>query len=277
MTYDLEQAVRERRSVRTYGGPALPAEERAALMDCAAAIPTVFGTPIRFRFLDHAGAESGYDLHCKGVVTGTETYIAAAAGTGEMRLEDFGYALEQLVLFAQSRGIGTCWIAGTMNREAFERAMELQSGETMAAILSVGHAADRPSLRERAMRKAIKADTRLGWAELFFDGDLTRPLTETAAGPWTRALEMVRLAPSAVNKQPWRIVRDGNAWHFLERRTLSGDPESDVQRVDMGIAMLHFETAAREAGLSGRWERREGPLPFPLPGKTVYTVTWAKE
>ena len=28
---------------------------------------------------------------------------------------------------------------------------------------------------------------------------------------------------------------------------------ADLQRVDMGIAMCHFELAARERGLAGRW------------------------
>jgi hypothetical protein len=32
-----------------------------------------------------------------------------------------------------------------------------------------------------------------------------------------------------------------------------------VQRVDMGIAMCHFEFAARELGLKGRWDRSRAP------------------
>ena len=34
------------------------------------------------------------------------------------------------------------------------------------------------------------------------------PLTEEEAGDYQFPLEMLRLAPSAVNKQPWRVVAD---------------------------------------------------------------------
>ena len=74
----------------------------------------------------------------------------------------------------------------------------------------------------------------------------------------------MRLAPSASNKQPWRIVRrrKGEAWELRLQRTPGYGKGSltfrllrlaDLQRVDMGIAMCHFELAAREAGLPGRW------------------------
>jgi len=60
---------------------------------------------------------------------------------------------------------------------------------------------------------------------------------------------MVRIAPSASNKQPWRIVKIEGAWHFfLERTKGYGDgiifkllKLADIQRLDMGIAMCHFE------------------------------------
>ena len=51
---------------------------------------------------------------------------------------------------------------------------------------------------------------------------------------------------------------------------------ADLQRVDMGIAMCHFELVARERGLAGSWVVRDPGIP--LPGKdTEYTVTWVAE
>jgi hypothetical protein len=73
---------------------------------------------------------------------------------------------------------------------------------------------------------------------------------------------MVRIGPSASNRQPWRILKDGEQWHFYlqrspgyrKRRTVKLFATSDLQRVDMGIAMCHFELTARELGLDGYWE-----------------------
>ena len=113
------------------------------------------------------------------------------------------------------------------------------------------------------MRANIKADTRLPWEKLFFKGDFSHPLTREGAKElcpdYEDALEFVRLAPSAVNKQPWRIVCDGKAFHFYEARTLSPDSHNgfDIQRVDMGIALNHFHLAAKEKNLSGHFEKRD--------------------
>ena len=58
------------------------------------------------------------------------------------------------------------------------------------------------------MRKGVKADERLPFEELFFDGSFDKTLSKEKAGRWLDALEMVRLALLAVNKQPWRVVRE---------------------------------------------------------------------
>ena len=64
------------------------------------------------------------------------------------------------------------------------------------------------------MRKAIKADERLPFEELFFDGTFDNPLSKERAGNLAQPLEMVRLSPSAVNKQPWRVIVADNAAHL---------------------------------------------------------------
>jgi hypothetical protein len=48
---------------------------------------------------------------------------------------------------------------------------------------------------------------------------------------------------------------------------------ADIQRLDMGIAMAHFELTARELGLSGRWERKEPSVQKP-DELTEYVVSW---
>ena len=81
--------------------------------------------------------------------------------------EAFGYAFEKIVLFVQSLGVGTTWIAGTMDRSGFERAMKLNEDEVMPCVSPLGYEAKKMSLRETMMRKGVKADTRLPFASLF--------------------------------------------------------------------------------------------------------------
>ena len=59
---------------------------------------------------------------------------------------------------------------------------------------------------------------------------------------------MVRLAPSAVNKQPWRAVAYDNAVHFYLKRSkgFNHNEKLDMQMIDMGIALCHFDLTAKE-------------------------------
>ena len=95
----------------------------------------------------------------------------------------------------------------------------------------------------------------------------------------------MRLAPSASNHQPWRVVEDGDCFHFYLQRTQGygrGSPAfvlfgvADLQRVDIGIAMCHFELAARELGLEGQWEAHDPALQKP-DDTMEYVVTWVGE
>jgi hypothetical protein len=70
--------------------------------------------------------------------------------------------------------------------------------------------------------------------------------------------------------------RANDRFHPFLRRSRGYDKlikAVDLQRIDMGIAMSHFELTARELGLSGRWELMEPSL-GPLPARTEYIRSW---
>lgn len=93
------------------------------------------------------------------------------------------------------------------------------------------------------------------------------------AGVIEKALDAVRLAPSAVNKQPWRVVISGDKAHFYEKRsdryTQNG---RDIQKIDMGIALCHFELAAAECGLDTVFEIKDPGIE--VPDKTEYIASY---
>lgn len=146
-----------------------------------------------------------------------------------------------------------------MNRAAFEQAMGLADDEMMPCASPLGYPAKKMSLRESMMRKAIKADERLPFEELFFDGNVNTPLTREKAGCLADPLEMVRLAPSAVNKQPWRVVVADDTAHFYLKRSKGFGHEGklDIQMVDLGIALCHFALTAKENGLNIAFKQEE--------------------
>ena len=237
MISDLFKSIAKRRSVRTFDGRALSAEDLSSIQNFTKSIKNPFNIPVEFKFL--SAKESG--LNCP-VVLGTDLYVGGKIKKGANASVAFGFSFEMLLLYAQSLGVGSVWLGGTMNRLAFERAMNLSEDEIMPCASPLGYEAEKLSLRESVMRKAIKADERLPFEELFFTNSFKNPLTKEKAGDILGALEGVRLAPSAVNKQPWRAVIVNDTVHFYLKRSkgFSYNESHDMQAVDMGIALCHF-------------------------------------
>lgn len=97
------------------------------------------------------------------------------------------------------------------------------------------------------MRKTVKADGRFAWDEIFFKDNFEKVLSKEDAGDYKFPLEMLRLAPSAVNKQPWRVVVTENTVHFFEKHSVKVDVGSvDMQRIDVGIGICHREFISNE-------------------------------
>ena len=239
---NIEKLVHERRSFRTFDGREVTTEDREKLCRFMETIDNPYGIPVQFKLLEK--------MSCP-VVVGTDLYVGAKIKTVPYLNEAFGYAFEKLVIYAQSLGIGTVWIGGTMDRAAFERAMELSDNEVMPCVSPLGYPAKKMSFRESMMRKGIKADERLAFENIAYRNSFEQTLTSDEAGKLFLPLEMVRLAPSAVNKQPWRmIVTDDTVHFYLKRSKNFGGGKLDIQKTDMGIALCHFELMANELGIS---------------------------
>ena len=114
------EIIRSRRSVRTFDGNALSQEDAEKILDFATKTENPYGIPITWKILD--AKANGLS---SPVIVGTDIFIAGKMPRVAHAEEAFGYSFEKVVLYAQSLGIGTTWIAGTMNRDAFEKAMEV--------------------------------------------------------------------------------------------------------------------------------------------------------
>ena len=302
------EIIRQRYSCRAYDKTPIAAEQARQLAAFAEAIVSgPLGAPLRFRLAvaQEQDPKALRGLGTYGLIRNPAGFIIGAADQGEKRLEDFGYGMEAVVLYATSLGLGTCWLGGNFTKSSFAAKIGAARHEIVPAVASIGYPAD--GIRDRdPLRWAAKSDKRLPWEALFFcstDGQAAHreaqapipndarsfwaPLAEASAGAYAVPLAMLRLAPSASNRQPWRVVQDSTVsdeacyYFYLQRTSGYGRGTlpftllglADLQRVDMGIAMCHFELAARELGLEGQWVVDEPDLP--KPGETTeYIVTW---
>ena len=266
---NIAKLVRDRRSVRTFDGAPLSDTHLSQIRDFIADIANPWDIPVEFRLL---GADA-YGL-TSPVISGTRLYVGAKVRRVPYAEEAFGYSMETLVLFAQSLGIGTVWLGGTMKRDGFAKAMEVGEDEMMPCVSPLGYPAKQMGLKERMMRTAVKADSRQEFGTLFYDGSSDVPLTPDRAG-WAREpLELVRLAPSAVNKQPWRVILCGASAHFYEKKSRGfvSDATGDLQKVDLGIALCHFDLAVRDAGMTAAYSIANPGIP--VEADMEYIGTW---
>ena len=275
--------IASRFSCRSYAPEEIPEDKRRTLRQAAEGTRAgPLGSSLRFRLAAAAADDEAAlrGLGTYGFIRHPGGFIVGAGRPGGNWLEDYGYALEELVLLATDLGLGSCWLGGSFTRGSFSRRIDLAAGEAIPAVISLGVIADPAAARAGALRRLVAGDRRRPWEELFFDGTVGVPLSREAAGPFATALDMVRLAPSASNKQPWRIVRSPGAWRLYLARTpgygggLAGKllGIADIQRLDMGIAMCHFELTARELGLPGRWVH--SPEPPEAGSRAEYVVSW---
>ncbi len=257
------ETMKIRTSVRTYDGEAIAVETLEKLNERLRAINAA--TTIKARFviseMKDTDGNAVKKLGTYGVITGAKTYLVGIIDQSETDAVQFGYLFESIVLYATRLGLGTCWLGGTFNHEDFKKIVRLGESEKIVIVSPVGYRKDRTTLLEGIMRTMVKANNRKPWTELFFNQDKTQALDEERAGEYAIPLEMVRLAPSASNKQPWRVLHSDTGFHFYLCRTKGyGLASYDVQMNDLGIAKYHFETAANELGLSGTWVNTDHPI-----------------
>ena len=272
--------IKRRYSCRSFDGRGLEAPALAALESFPAALELPFASLLRFGVIDRekVRADNLFSTGSYGMIKGARFYLAALAARNARRpWEDIGFALEATVLYATALDLGSCWIGGIFDRRNFGKALAMGENEMLPAVIAVGRPATRPSLRDRLVRWGARGDLRKEAGELFFMDDWKTPHRNEEWPVWASVLQAVRLAPSASNKQPWRIVRSGGAHHFfLDRDRAYGKmmPLADLQRIDMGIAMCHFQLAAAELGLEGSWRVSE-PIVPETPAQYEYIATFA--
>ncbi len=282
----IHKLIRQRYSCRTYKTQQISSDDLSELMVFSKICESgPSGSSLRFMVTtaSDGDAKSLKSLGTYGFIKDPAGFVIGVIQDQPRALEDFGYQMEMIVLRAVDMGIGSCWLGGTYTKSSFAKLVKPEDGETIPSVISIGYPADQQAWMDRIARTTAGADRRLPWQDLFFSGSFEEILSPAEAGMYSEPLELVRLAPSASNKQPWRVLRQGNLWHFYLNRTKNYPPPvfdfllglADLQRIDMGIAMVHFELSALEVGQSGKWEINDPDLSRAKPG-LEYNITWVQ-
>jgi len=188
-----------------------------------------------------------------GAVSGAPLAVVFVGRVGAEA--EVGYLGEAFVLEATALGLGTCWIAGSFDKERAGGLVEPAPGERVMALTPVGNSLKRLPAGERLMRRVIGASSRLPLEKIAPGIDGAPPGAAGSPGApawpsWARAaVEAARLAPSGVNRQPWRFRYEDGALVLTRAAKLYW-----TALLDFGIAELHVELGAAHRGVRGTWE-----------------------
>lgn len=221
------------------------------------------GSKIKFQLVTRKGLTNRrVKLGTYGFIQGAQNFIVGEVAPRKEAFLDYGYCLEKVILELTEVGLGTCWLGGTFDRGEFSKAIDLSNGNVIPAISPVGYATSRRSIGDRIIRAGAGSKKRKGWDELFFDAETMAPVNPDCLGSKAQWVEMLRIAPSASNLQPWRVLfKDGRLDLFLNRKKsyqkMFGN--IDIQMLDIGIAMSHLHMMAEQEKLPVSWSVNENP------------------
>ena len=270
----ITETIKNRRSVRNYAGETLSAAHANQIVAFISALRTPFPGKYRIELIRTNASAEPVRLGTYGVISGASDFLALVYEPDDNPAEEnAAYCFEQVVLFCTSLGLGTCWLGGTFNKSNFAAQVDLQAAEILRIVSPVGYIKTGKRLVETVIGADRHHKSRKSFSTNFYDGNFDTNLTEENAGIYREPLEMLRLAPSANNRQPWRIVLDDDTIHFYCHRSSL----FDFSRTDLGIALCHFDLTCRESGIQGSFkvlEKLKETVPI---NKNQYSVTWIKD
>ncbi len=239
------EAMKERRSMRSFDGKGLTKEQREQLLATADAATSPFGGSVSIR-LQTFDLKGDFKPSTYGVIRGATDYFLLGIAEGQDSELSAGFKFEQVVLKAWQMGLGACWIAATFKGTDFERGQSWPDGQELKIICPVGVGA-KAGFLEKMTRLAVGSKNRKPFEQLFFSEDFKTPYDPS--GRFGEALDMMRLAPSSTNSQPWRAVVCGDTVHFY------AVPKSKCSVLDCGIGICHFAETEKYNNHSGTFHR----------------------
>lgn len=205
-----------------------------------------------------------------GSIKNAKFFIVGSCKATKEALIDFGYALEHIVLNMTKMGLSTCWLGGNFNKALFENATSFKDQGVIPSILAFGY-----HLNPRTTGSKRKSAVELITIDQV-------PLSDNQTTAYDHAFKSFILSPSAMNGQPWRLNYDtvtGNIDFFMKPSLLFTALSHTIRKginmnyIDLGIAMYHFESVLHEDHIPGQWFKKR---PTPTVKSLEYIMTWKR-
>lgn len=235
---ELYDAILYRKSTRKYSSESLTDEQLQSIRDIIDSAERLYNNiAVKIHLV-----ENGQKLHdmIPGVIGSygkikAPYYLIVTSEEKEGYLQNIGYTLQGIVLKLTTMNLATCWMGANIKSGLLSGIITIPEGQRSQLMLAFGH----PEKCKSPFRHSSSEARRKDIAEITSGAmDIT----------WSRIISAIRLAPSAVNTQPWRFVfADGKvhvysarAGNFITKHFLGS-----LNFIDVGIALCHAMVASR--------------------------------
>ena len=214
----LLEAISARHSVRKYLDKEIPADIIAALQDKIAECNKVGNLSIQL-VQNETKAFTG--MLSYGSFSGVKNYLVMVGKKAKDLDERVGYYGEQLVLYAQTLGLSTCWVG--LSYRKVPDAYNVGKDEKLVCIIALGYG------ETQGVGHKIKSIEEVSNAS-----DITPSW-------FKKGVEAALLAPTAVNQQKFSFEYVGMNNNRHQVKAKKGISMIGYTQIDLGIAKCHFE------------------------------------
>lgn len=223
----LYQAIFHRKSVRKYDSTPLTPESLASLKDFIAQLtPLIPEIKTEVKLLPQ-----------NIVKTNAPQSLCLYSEKKDGYLMNAGFLMEQIDLYLSANNIGACWLGG---RKPAKGSVQMPDGMMFVITLCIGTPAQE---MHRANITEFKRESL----------NSISPVSDLY-----HILEPVRLAPSAVNKQPWYF--GGTPERIVVSRTKSLLIDK-LHQIDIGIALCCLWLSLKHQGKDASFDFTPSPVP----------------
>lgn len=201
-----------------------------------------------------------------GIMIEAPNYIILLSDKHEYYIENSGYIGEDLILKATDLEINSCWIT-VKDAEKVKESLEISSDKEITAIIALGYGEKeqdkvvfntKPNMNSFStleMREIqTDNDRRFDFEDIIFSETWGKSIDpdDLKDSGFYDAFSAARIAPSALNRQPWRFIFDKDKILLLIKK----DEYTNLyeHKIAAGIVMLNFAGVVSSTMFELNWK-----------------------
>lgn len=214
----------------------------------------ISGIAVTVEIMDNSQVFSKLDgvAGYKGHMINAPCYMIIFSEVKDHYIENSGCIGEDIILKANELGVDTCWITFENSNEIKSK-LGVSTDKEVTAIIALGYNAStekkviNPTKTGQNYSKSdldvVSSNTsyRLGVEEVVYikEWEKNATLEQLEERAVLDAFHYARMAPSTLNRQPWRFILDDGVVVLAVRK----DEHTNTyeEKIDAGIVMLYFE------------------------------------